>query len=138
MAISLITSLYRSEKHLPDYIKRVQSVAAQVDIPLEIVLVANDATETEHQLLATLQQNATFPVTLIHTERENLYASWNRGFEAAQFDILGSWNVDDVRTAEGILAGRAIVPVCLECGIAMRRTWRAPRRPRCRPPVRPP
>ena len=105
MAISLITSLYRSEKHLPDYIKRVQSVAAQVDVPLEIVLVANDATATERQLLDSLQQNATFLVNLIHTERESLYASWNRGFEAAQFDRLGSWNVDDVRTVEGLLAG---------------------------------
>lgn len=105
MAISLITSLYRSEKHLPQYIKRVQYVASQLDFLLEMVVVANDATETERQHLTAFQQTETFTVKLIHTERETLYASWNRGFEAAQFDILGSWNVDDIRSVEGLQAG---------------------------------
>jgi hypothetical protein len=105
MAISLITSLYRSEKHLPHYIKRVQQVAAQLEVPLEIVIVANDATHTERQLLDSVQQSETLTLNIIQTERETLYASWNRGFETAQYDNLGSWNVDDIRTVEGIIAG---------------------------------
>ncbi|MDQ7036496.1 MAG: glycosyltransferase [Anaerolineae bacterium] len=104
MAISLITSLYRSEKHLPQYIKRVQHVASQLDFPLEIVIVANDATEAERQHLMALQQTETLIIKVIYTERETLYASWNRGIEAAQFDILGSWNVDDIRSVEGLKA----------------------------------
>jgi glycosyltransferase involved in cell wall biosynthesis len=92
MAISLITSLYRSERHLP----------AQVDFPLEVVLVANDATDTERQLLETFEQGDLFTIQVIFTERETLYASWNRGFEAAQYDFLGAWNVDDRRSIEGL------------------------------------
>jgi glycosyltransferase involved in cell wall biosynthesis len=104
MAISLITSLYRSEKHLPNYIRRVQSVAAQLDFPLEIVIVANEATDNERTLLETLQPNDMLSVNIIHTERETLYTSWNRGFEAAQYEMLGAWNVDDIRTVEGLTA----------------------------------
>jgi glycosyltransferase involved in cell wall biosynthesis len=104
MAISLITSLYRSEKHLPDYMRRVQNVASQLDFPLEIVIVANDATPDERLLLETLQPHDLLSVHIIHTERETLYASWNRGFAAAQYDMLGAWNVDDVRTVEGLIA----------------------------------
>jgi hypothetical protein len=52
-----------------------------------------------------LQHSNNLAVNVIHTERESLYASWNRGFEAAQFAVLGSWNVDDVRTAESLMAG---------------------------------
>jgi hypothetical protein len=105
MAISLITSLYHSAKHLPDYIRRVQNVASQLDFPLEMVIVANDATSDERLLLETLQPKDLLAVNIIHTERETLYASWNRGFAAAQYDMLGAWNVDDVRTVEGLIAG---------------------------------
>jgi glycosyltransferase involved in cell wall biosynthesis len=109
MAISLITSLYRSEEYLPNYIKHVQTVTSQLVLPLEIVIVANEATDNERHLLETLQPGELFSVKIIHTERESLYASWNRGFEAAQYSILGSWNVDDIRTVEALIAAYNIL-----------------------------
>jgi hypothetical protein len=92
--ISLITSLYRGEAHLPAYgqhIKRVLSHLQREGISAEILVIANDPTPEERTLLADL------PIRLIETERETLYASWNRGLKVMQADIFGVWNVDDIR-----------------------------------------
>lgn len=96
--ISLITSLYRSENYLPLYIQRVKSLLAEATIPLEFVLVANDATREERALLETFPE-----AKIIHCEREPLYASWNRGIEASTGEIIAFWNVDDSRTLEGLI-----------------------------------
>ena len=90
---------------MPHYIKRVQDVAARLDFSLEVVIVANDATEAEQNLLDTFQSADNLSVNIIHTERETLYASWNRGIAAAQHDLIGFWNVDDIRSVEGLIAG---------------------------------
>ena len=65
MAISLITSLYRSEKHLPQYIKRVQAVAAQIDFPLEIgIYLENQPLPSiEKVQINKKSQKASIPVT---------------------------------------------------------------------------
>lgn len=99
--ISLITSLYRSDAHLPTYINTVQNVIAQSDLTVEIIVVANDATPTEQRLLTTFAQQ-TPHVQVLHCPRETLYASWNRGIAAASSNIIGFWNVDDTRTIEGL------------------------------------
>jgi glycosyltransferase involved in cell wall biosynthesis len=101
--LSLISSLYRSEKHLPDYITRLEEVLAECRIPLEIVVVANDATSAELVMLKDLAQNKI--VKILHCPRESLYASWNRGIAAATGDFIGFWNVDDKRTVEGLELG---------------------------------
>lgn len=105
--ISLITSLYRSEKHLPLYIQRVNAVLAEATIPLEIVIVANDATNEEKRLLAAFADERR--VQIIHCERETLYASWNRGIASATGDFFGAWNVDDNRTLAGLVEGQRLL-----------------------------
>src|SRR5690606_40474479 len=103
--ISLITSLYRSEDHLSLYIQRVRQISSQLELSLQMIVVANDATQTERDLLDELSSLDTVSVKIIHCERETLYASWNRGIAQADSDVLGIWNVDDLRTAEGISEG---------------------------------
>ncbi|GAB5493515.1 MAG: hypothetical protein Phog2KO_37300 [Phototrophicaceae bacterium] len=107
--ISLITSLYRSEKHLPLYIARVQKLATQLDLSLQIVVVVNDATDTETTLLEKFSKQEIVAVKVLHCERETLYASWNRGIAQADSAILGFWNVDDIRTAEGLAEGHRLL-----------------------------
>lgn len=107
MDVSLITSLYRTETHLPTFIRHAQVVAAQVQtagISLEFIVVANDATEAERTLLNDYSA-ADSSVKVLHVPRESLYASWNRGVAAASGAAIGFWNVDDIRTAEGIIEG---------------------------------
>ena len=38
-----------------------------------------------------------------YVSRESLYASWNRGINLAKGDVLGFWNVDDVRYPEAVI-----------------------------------
>lgn len=112
--ISLITSLYRSDKHLPLYIARIQKIATQLDLSLQIVVVVNDATDTETTLLEKFSKQEIVAVKVIHCERETLYASWNRGIAQADSDILGFWNVDDKRTAEGLAEGYCLLSSSVE------------------------
>lgn len=107
--ISLITSLYRSEAHLEHYIKQVTACLAAIDLHLQIVIVANNATSQEQDLLTPWVEDYADHIKLIHCERESLYASWNRGIAAADADYLGFWNVDDQRTVAGLRTGYALL-----------------------------
>jgi glycosyltransferase involved in cell wall biosynthesis len=105
--ISLITSLYRTDAHLPAYIRHATEVAVAVraaGLSLEFILVANDATDGERALLEAFSQ-ADPQVQVMHVARESLYASWNRGVQAARGEAIGFWNVDDIRTPEGLIEG---------------------------------
>jgi len=106
MHISLITSLYRGEAHLPTYgqhVKRFMASVQQAGLEVEILVIANDPTPAERLLLADL------PVRVIETARETLYASWNRGIAAMTSDIFGVWNVDDERDAAALVEGHALI-----------------------------
>lgn len=106
MELSLITSLYRGEAHLPAYGQHIQRVLAQLreaDLTAEILVIANDPTPAERALLADL------PVRVIETARETLYASWNRALTLIQADIFGMWNIDDVRDGEALIRSYAMM-----------------------------
>lgn len=110
---SLTTSLYRPLPYLRPFAQAVAEVgrALPADHPLELILVHNDPTLVEQTALtAAIRtiQGAGVRVTRLETPRETLYASWNRGFQAASGDWLGAWNVDDERTATGLSAAAAL------------------------------
>lgn len=105
MDISLITSLYRSDRHLPAYTRRVQAVHHALQaagITWELLLVLNDATPRERETAQALAASGVNVVTL-ETPRETLYASWNRGVLAARGALIGFWNADDVRYSSALL-----------------------------------
>jgi hypothetical protein len=114
--ISLITSLYRADAHLETYGQQVLAVAAQVHeagLSLEVVIVANEASETERRLIEALAVQAeaagTVRILPLHIPRETLYASWNRGVQASSGAIIGFWNVDDGRTSEALIEGQRLI-----------------------------
>jgi len=116
VGLSLVTSLFRSEAHLPTYARHVLQVAErlrQASVPLEVVIVANDASSRERALVADLavaaREARTAHVVASFVERETLYASWNRGVRAASGACVGFWNVDDVRTAEALIEGHRLI-----------------------------
>ncbi|MFA5990995.1 MAG: glycosyltransferase [Candidatus Doudnabacteria bacterium] len=94
--ISLITSLYRPGKYLQTYLNNLNAFAKNTSIDLEVIVIGNDLQESE---LAELQKQQKYApwLKVVDVPRETLYASWNRGVEMAQGEILGFWNVDDVR-----------------------------------------
>lgn len=135
MDISLITSLYRAEAHIDAYRERVLAVARQLrqssDLLMEVIVVANEATEAERtqleRLVAQANSSAGLRVTVLHVARETLYASWNRGVRAAVGRCIGFWNVDDARRAGALIeAARRIDRECdlVEFPISVVRTYR--------------
>jgi hypothetical protein len=107
--VSLVSSLYRTEKFLPHYAEhllRLAKEAREAGLALEIVIIPNEATETERRIIEQLQQDAdvaqTVSLQIFYVPRENLHASWNRGVQAAQGKVIGFWNVDDIRYLAGL------------------------------------
>src|SRR3990170_4316019 len=96
--ISLITSTYRSEAFIGAYTRQALALAQGVHaagLGLELVVVANDASETERRALDTLA-GAVEPwaaARLLYIPRETLYASWNQGLQVATGQAFGAWNV---------------------------------------------
>jgi hypothetical protein len=105
--LAIITSLYRSNRFLPGYLKRLHLVTREIrqaGLAAEVVLVANDPSARERALLARLAASP-FQVTVLEVPRETLYASWNRGIQATTAPVLAPWNVDDIRTGESFIEG---------------------------------
>lgn len=105
--ISLITSLYRSERYLAQYVKRVLRVARECsDLTLQLILVANEATSHEREWIVRLQHDAleflNLQIDPLFVARETLYASWNRGVRAALGECIGFWNVDDLWNSQAL------------------------------------
>ncbi len=113
MDLSLITSLFRSEAHLPVYGERVAEVVAALraaGLTVELVLVANGASAEERRAIESLAasvRQAGASVTMQYVARETVYASWNRGIHASTGGCLGFWNVDDLRYAPALVEGVA-------------------------------
>lgn len=108
MDLSLLTSLYRSDAHLPAFQAHVQQVAAALNaaqVQAELLLIANDPTPEEREAIAAMTRELPLTVRPLTTARETLYASWNRGLAAAQGEFFGPWNVDDLRHAPALIEG---------------------------------
>jgi len=109
--ISLITSLYKSEEHLKKYLKRIRKFAdflSKDNVDFEIVIISNDSTIEEKQELEKFK-NLNEWIRILYVSREPLYASWNRGINKAQGDIIGFWNVDDIRYPKAIIDGVKLI-----------------------------
>ena len=109
--ISFITSLYKSEKYLKKYLKKIRKFAdflSKNNIDFEIIIISNDSTLGEKQELEKFK-NLNKWIKIFYVSREPLYASWNRGAELAKNEIIGFWNVDDVRYPEAVIDGIRLI-----------------------------
>src|SRR5436190_2118038 len=107
--ISVITSLYRCQQYLKAYLE----AAALIDHPedVEILLLHNEPLPEELQIIESLQHSVKVSLRhIIVSEREGLYATWNRGLREVRGEFIAIWNVDDVRTPFSLDSQRA----CLE------------------------
>ena len=107
--LSIITSLYKSEKYLRDYFDAVEKFANDIsDIPFEIHAIANKASKEERLLLSSFEKkNSYFKVHYIPLE--SLYATWNRGVSLAKYENVTFWNVDDIRFAKAAISGLKVL-----------------------------
>jgi len=106
--ISIITSLYNSNKHLPTYIKHIEECSislTEAKIDHEFIIIFNSPNDEEKSLLKEIEANKNIKSNIIVCERESLYATWNRGIKAARFPNITFWNVDDNRFPNAIIGG---------------------------------
>ncbi len=102
--VSIITSLYRTDKYLQQFEQRLKVFAHAMQshhIDFEFIAIANDATEKEQAFGKRLASEPWFKFE--NVGRESVFATFNRAFAMAKGDILGWWNDDDVRYPEAIV-----------------------------------
>ena len=99
--ISILTSLYKSENYLAQYLAHILEQTIFADC--EFILVFNDASEEEKRLgLAAREEHPErFRLIFVHPV-ENLGASWNRAWKEAKAPLIAVWNVDDRRTRDSL------------------------------------
>lgn len=107
--ISIITSLYNSDRHLDNYVKALKDFSKNLKAKndFEILVIANDPSPKEKSLREIFSDSSWFSFSTV--KRESLYASWNRGIEMAKNEIVGFWNVDDVRYPKAIVDGIRLI-----------------------------
>src|SRR3989339_415340 len=102
--ITIITALYKSDKYLPSYAKKINVVAevlTENNIKFEFILVPQLPTNNEKLILDEL---AKLPwLRVIENEKPSLYAAWNRAIENSKGDGICFWNVDDSRVPEALM-----------------------------------
>jgi hypothetical protein len=100
MKVSIITSLYRTEKLLPAFFENLATFSIKADFEFEIIFVLNDGTDMEKEIIE--KKIGAYDAQLLEVDREPLYQSWNRGIEASKYDLITFWNADDTRFPEAI------------------------------------
>lgn len=113
--ITIVTAMYRTEAFLPGYIEaavRVARALSEAGLNLEYISGIKLASPVERELLE--QFAAAYPnVRVIDTDSGGIYHSWNVGAQAARGRAITFWNVDDLRTPDGLIAGyRKIAAGC--------------------------
>lgn len=110
-SISFITSLYKSEEYLDKYLKRVKNFAnflLKKEVNFEFIVIANDTSVIEKEKLESFRKFNKW-MQIFYVPRETLYASWNRGIKLAKNEIIGFWNVDDVRYPKAVIDGIQLI-----------------------------
>ena len=106
--ISIVTSLYNSNKYLDKYIEHIEEFSiylTQNKIQHEFLIISNSPNEEEKAKLDAIKNNENIISKIITCERESLYATWNRGIRESAYPNITFWNVDDLRFPNAIIGG---------------------------------
>ncbi len=102
--ISIISSLYKSDRYLKRFQKALANFAQCLEkagVDFEVIAIANEPTEKEKQLQKEFSGQAWF--SFVSVGRESVFATFNRGVNLAGGEFLGFWNVDDIRYAQAVI-----------------------------------
>lgn len=111
-SVSIVLSLYRSEKYLAGYLDELSKQVANRNIELSLVL--NDPSTYELDVLDRLANGCKVVRAIV--PRENLYKSMNRAILQSSGEYLTWWNVDDIRTPDSIETMASVLDECEDVG----------------------
>lgn len=106
--VSMITSIFRSKRHIMLYAYHLIKFAKllyEAEIDFEVIIIANDPSVWERCVIRDLAARILdyCNIKILSVERETLYKSWNRGIRESTGDIVGFWNVDDIRNPHAVI-----------------------------------
>ncbi len=99
--ISVLVSLYRCGQYIQPFLELCAKTEGLDQI--EFLLLHNDPQPEEEAIIERFLPNLPQLVHVKITEREGLYATWNRGIKLAKGDYITVWNVDDIRFTDSIM-----------------------------------
>ncbi|PIR95913.1 MAG: hypothetical protein COT92_03945 [Candidatus Doudnabacteria bacterium CG10_big_fil_rev_8_21_14_0_10_42_18] len=110
--VSIISAIYKSEHYLAKYIGYLRKFAKALlekNFSFEVLIIATLPSKEEKALLEKISKEPWCKI--FEFNRRGLYAAWNFGVEKSSGEMIGPWNVDDVRFSEAVmeaedLAGR--------------------------------
>lgn len=108
--ISIITSLYKSDRYLKNYGNSLLNFAnflREQNFSFELIAIANDATLAEQAFGKEFEKYPWF--SFVSVGRETLYATWNRGVSLAKGESVGFWNTDDTRFPESLIEAQGLI-----------------------------
>ena len=112
MSLAVISSLYRSEEHLPRFTAALFGFAKRLSergVEAHYLPIVNDASPGERaqidQLAGAINGQYLGRMTPHYVPRETLYASWNRAMSLSEATCFTPWNADDIRAAEAAIEG---------------------------------
>lgn len=108
--VSIITSAYNSQPCLKRYfdaLTRAINILAGNRILVEVVIVFNNATESEglelKRFINDVSESKGVVINPLFVALESLYRSWNRGVRASSGRCICFWNVDDIRYPKALV-----------------------------------
>lgn len=93
--LSIITSVYKSEKYLDLYLKNITSLKGFNDFT--IILVLNEPNDNELEILKSYKNSFRDNVISLEVLRESIASSTNRGFSMATTEFVTYADVDDYK-----------------------------------------
>ena len=94
-AVTAIVSTYNAERFLAARLENLFSQSLYEDDELEIIVVDSGSGQDERQIVDTCMQTHRHIHYLRTTERESVYAAWNRGIRLADGGYVINANTDD-------------------------------------------
>lgn len=102
--ITIITAIYKSDQYLEKYVKRLKKFTDYLKdrgTEFEVIIIPQVPSEKESEILKSLSQFKWLKI--IENSKPSLYAAWNLGVSMAKGDVIGFWNVDDVRNPAAVI-----------------------------------
>lgn len=98
--VSAIVSCFNGSKYLPEFLENCSKQTILDN--LEIVLVHNQPSEEEKQIVEKFMQSFPGLISYMPVAREPFAVSFNRGQKTAKGEYICVWNIDDLRTKDSL------------------------------------